>query len=156
MRIYLGGFLLTPPTSQRDQSQISGEVRTVFDDESRVARMSIVSEGQVRMAFLFCVASRSVNGVAALHTKLPKRKFTCDFAELYPDRFNNKTNGITPRRWLLGCNPQLAKLIDVNVSKGWKTDLSKLRELESLRSDESFQQEIMAIKLSNKEFCSNG
>ena len=127
------------------------EVRTRFtDDESRVARMSIVSDGQVRMAFLSVVASRSVNGVAALHTKLLKENLLRDFAELYPDRFNNKTNGITPRRWLLGCNPQLAKLIDVNVSKGWKTDLSKLRELESLRSDESFQQEIMAIKLRNK------
>ena len=113
--------------------------------------MSIVSDGQVRMAFLSVVASRSVNGVAALHTKLLKENLLRDFAELYPDRFNNKTNGITPRRWLLGCNPQLTKLIDVNVSKGWKTDLSKLRELESRRSDESFQQEIMAIKLSNKK-----
>ena len=77
------------------------EVRTRFpDDESRVARMSIVSDGQVRMAFLSVVASRSVNGVAALHTKLLKENLLRDFAELYPDRFNNKTNGITPRRWL--------------------------------------------------------
>ena len=146
------GSTPAPPTSQRDQSQISGGSQTRFpDDESRVARMSIVSEGQVRMAFLSVVASRSVNGVAALHTKLLKENLLRDFADLYPDRFNNKTNGITPRRWLLGCNPQLAKLIDVNISKGWKTDLSKLRELERLRSDESFQQEIMAIKLRNKK-----
>ena len=127
------------------------EVRTSFPaDEERVSRMSIVADGQVRMAFLSVVASRSVNGVAALHTKLLKERLLRDFAELYPDRFNNKTNGITPRRWLLGCNPDLADLIDQQIPAGWKTDLAKLRDLGKLASDQSFQQEIMAIKFRNK------
>ena len=95
------------------------EVRSRYpNDEERVARMSIVSDGQVKMAYLSVVASRSVNGVAALHTKLLKERLMSDFAEFYPDRFNNKTNGITPRRWLLGCNPELGKLIDKVVPEG--------------------------------------
>ena len=127
------------------------EVRTSFpEDEERVSRMSIVADGQVRMAFLSVVASRSVNGVAALHTKLLKERLLRDFAELYPDRFNNKTNGITPRRWLLGCNPELAESIDRKIPAGWKTDLAKLRDLEKLATDQSFQKEIMAIKFRNK------
>ena len=106
------------------------EIRTRFPgDEERVQRMSIVANGQVRMAYLSVVASRSVNGVAALHTQLLKQRLMSDFAEIYPDRFNNKTNGITPRRWLLGCNPELAKLINEVVEPGWMTDLSKLRGL---------------------------
>ena len=110
------------------------EIRTRFPgDEERVQRMSIVANGQVRMAYLSVVASRSVNGVAALHTQLLKQRLMSDFAEIYPDRFNNKTNGITPRRWLLGCNPELAKLINEVVEPGWMTDLSKLRIGESLR-----------------------
>ena len=131
------------------------EVRTRFpEDEDKVSRMSIVADGQVKMAFLSVVASRSVNGVAALHTKLLKRNLLSDFADIYPERFNNKTNGITPRRWLLGCNPDLSKLIDQSVSQGWKTDLNKLRELEKYASEESFQREFMSIKRENKKkFC---
>lgn len=131
------------------------EVRTRFpEDEDKVSRMSIVADGQVKMAFLSVVASRSVNGVAALHTKLLKRNLLSDFADIYPERFNNKTNGITPRRWLLGCNPDLSKLIDQSVSQGWKTDLNKLRELEKYASEESFQREFMSIKRQNKKkFC---
>ena len=85
-----------------------------------------------------------------MHTKLLKERLLRDFAELYPDRFNNKTNGITPRRWLLGCNPELADLIDQQIPAGWKTDLAKLRDLGKLATDQSFQQEIMAIKFRNK------
>ena len=128
------------------------EVRTRFpEDEDKVSRMSIVADGQVKMAFLSVVASRSVNGVAALHTKLLKRNLLSDFADIYPERFNNKTNGITPRRWLLGCNPDLSKLIDQTVSSGWKTDLNKLRELEKYASDESFLAGIYVIKRENKK-----
>ena len=132
------------------------EIRTRFpNDEDRVARMSIVADGQVKMAYLSVVASQSVNGVAALHTKLLKERLMSDFAEFYPDRFNNKTNGITPRRWLLGCNPELSKLIDSVVQEGWTTDLNKLRELERVSEDPDFQKEFMAIKFRNKQFLSN-
>ena len=128
------------------------EIRTRFPgDEDRVRRMSIVDGGQIRMAFLSVVSSSSVNGVAALHTKLLQERLLSDFAEVYPDRFNNKTNGITPRRWLLGCNPELSKLIDGKVSSGWMTDLEKLRELEAYAGDTSFQEDFMAIKLRNKK-----
>ena len=131
------------------------EIRTRFPgDEDRVKRMSIVADGQIRMAYLSVVASRSVNGVAALHTKLLKERLMSDFAEIYPDRFNNKTNGITPRRWLLGCNPELSELIDEVVEPGWITDLSKLRNLQKMASDSQFQERFLEIKLKNKNFLS--
>ncbi len=120
------------------------------DDEQRIREMSIVGDGQVRMAFLSVVGSHSVNGVAALHTKLLKDRLLRDFAELYPDKFNNKTNGITPRRWLLGCNPELSELITSVVGDGWVTDLSLLRGLEAVADDSSFQERFMEIKRTNK------
>ena len=113
--------------------------------------MAIVYEGNIKMAFLSVVGSKSVNGVAALHTKLLREKLLRDFAELYPHKFNNKTNGITPRRWLLGCNPKLANLIDEVVESGWMTDLSKLRDLEKVAKDTDFQKRFMSIKLENKK-----
>jgi starch phosphorylase len=119
-------------------------------DEEKVNGMSIVSDGQVRMAFLSVVGSHSVNGVAALHTKLLKNRLLKDFAELYPDKFNNKTNGITPRRWLLGCNPKLSELITSVVGEDWVTDLSLLRGLEKVADDSSFQERFMEIKRENK------
>ena len=132
------------------------EIRARFPgDEERVRRMSIVANGQVRMAYLSVVASRSVNGVAALHTQLLKQRLMSDFAEIYPDRFNNKTNGITPRRWLLGCNPELAKLINEVVEPGWMTDLSKLRGLAKVSGDSSFQERFMSIKLQNKQLLAD-
>ena len=132
------------------------EIRARFPgDEERVRRMSIVANGQVRMAYLSVVASRSVNGVAALHTQLLKQRLMSDFAEIYPDRFNNKTNGITPRRWLLGCNPELAKLINEVVEPGWMTDISKLRGLEKVSGDSSFQERFMSIKLQNKQLLAD-
>ena len=117
--------------------------------------MSIVVDGQIKMAYLSVVASRSVNGVAALHTQLLKQRLMSDFAEIYPDRFNNKTNGITPRRWLLGCNPKLAGLIDDVVDSGWMTDLSKLRDLEKVAKDPAFQEKFMSIKLQNKKLLAD-
>ena len=120
------------------------------DDEQRIREMSIVQDGQVRMAFLSVVGSHSVNGVAALHTKLLKDRLLRNFAELYPDKFNNKTNGITPRRWLLGCNPELSELITSVVGDGWVTDLSLLRGLEAVADDSSFQERFMEIKRANK------
>ncbi len=102
------------------------------------------------MAFLSVVGSHSVNGVAALHTNLLKNRLLKDFADLYPEKFNNKTNGITPRRWLLGCNPELAELVTSVVGEEWVTDLSLLRGLEKVADDSSFQEKFMAIKRKNK------
>ena len=119
-------------------------------DHEKIQNMSIVEGGKVRMAYLSVVGSHSVNGVAALHTKLLKGKLMKDFADLYPEKFNNKTNGITPRRWLLGCNPELAKLIDSVVGPEWVTNLNLLRGLEKVADDASFQEEFMKIKQGNK------
>ena len=119
-------------------------------DQDRQNRMAIIADGQIRMAFLSVVGSQSVNGVAALHTKLLKEKLLKDFAELYPDRFNNKTNGITPRRWLLGSNPELSKLVSSIVGEDWVTDLSKLRGLEKVADDPTFQREFLLIKRESK------
>ena len=81
-----------------------------------------------------------------MHTKLLKERLLKDFAELYPNRFNNKTNGITPRRWLLGCNPELSDLITSVIGDGWITDLSKLRGLEEVADNTSFHQKFYEIK----------
>jgi starch phosphorylase len=116
------------------------------NDPELCNRMAILADGQIRMAFLSVVGSQSVNGVAALHTKLLKEKLLKDFAELYPNKFNNKTNGITPRRWLLGSNPKLSNLVTSIVGDGWVTNLDQLRGLEKVADDPSFQQEFLAIK----------
>ncbi len=122
-------------------------------DVDRMRRMSIIEEGspkQVRMAYLSIVGSHSVNGVAALHSELIKTSMVPDFYELWREKFNNKTNGITQRRWLLKANSSLAELITKTIGKGWITDLSKLNELERYCEDESFQQSFLEIKLRNK------
>ena len=124
-------------------------------DGSKINYMSIVADGLVHMAHLSVVGSHSVNGVAALHTQLLKENLLSDFAELYPTRFNNKTNGITPRRWLLGCNPELADLINDTIGTGWVKDLSLLRGLEAFAENETFQDQFLAIKRRNKVALSN-
>jgi len=127
-------------------------------DEEKKRALSLVVEGeprQLRMAHLAVVGGHSVNGVAALHTKLLKSRLLPEFADLYPDKFNNKTNGITPRRWLLGCNPGLSDLITRTIGDGWPKDLDRLRELDALAEDPSFQEEFMKVKRANKErLCS--
>ena len=124
-------------------------------DDQKKHRMAIVSDGQIRMAHLSVVGSHSVNGVAALHTKLLQEKLLSEFAELYPDRFNNKTNGITPRRWLLGCNPKLSSLVDESIGKSWITQASELRGLAKFAEDTSFRKKFRAIKTENKENLSD-
>ena len=130
------------------------EVATRYPlDGDRLRRMSIIEEGgpkQVRMAHLAIVGSNSVNGVAELHTRLIKEKVLHDFAEFWPGKFNNKTNGITPRRWLLEANPPLARLITEVIGNGWITDLQQLRKLEPLQDDASFQQRFRDAKQQNK------
>jgi starch phosphorylase len=111
-------------------------------DKDRLRRMSLIEEGNtqyVRMAYLAIVGSYSVNGVAELHSKLLQQGLFRDFYELWPEKFNNKTNGVTPRRWLASCNPELAELITETIGDGWLTDLSLLKGLEKFADDKAFQ-----------------
>jgi len=122
-------------------------------DEERARRMSIIREDgerKVRMAHLAIVGSHSVNGVAALHTELLKTRIFRDFDEMYPGRINNKTNGITPRRWLLSANPGLAGLISEKIGDGWVRDLDQLAKIEPLASDVSFRERFDGVKKANK------
>ena len=130
------------------------EVRIRFlGDETRVARMSLIDEQgdrTVRMANLACVGSYAVNGVAELHTELLKQGVLKDFYDMWPRRFSNKTNGVTPRRWLVLSNPGLADLITQAIGTGWETELDRLRELESFAGDAAFLEQWRNIKLANK------
>ncbi len=124
------------------------------NDHDRLIRMSIIQEGeqkQVRMAHLAIAGCHSVNGVAAVHSRLVTTELVPDFSAFWPSRFNNKTNGVTPRLWLLTANPRLAALITEAIGDGWITNLDRLRELEPLAKEASFQQTFRAVKLSNKE-----
>ena len=123
-------------------------------DADRLGRMSIIEEGEdqkIRMAHLAIVGSKSVNGVAELHTQLLREKELRDFHEMYPDRFNNKTNGVTPRRWLLAANPELAELITRHIGDKWITDLRQLRKLEPLAQDTEFRDAWQKVKHRNKK-----
>jgi starch phosphorylase len=118
-------------------------------DEQRVARMSLIEEGderKVRMANLAIVGSHSTNGVAAIHSELLRTTTVRDFAEMFPQRFNNKTNGVTPRRWLMMCNPALASAITGAIGDGWITDLSQLARLKPLVDDTGFRDAFRAAK----------
>jgi glycogen phosphorylase len=130
------------------------EVRMRFlGDEERIRRMSIIDDSDqryVRMAHLACIGSHSINGVAALHTELLKRDVLRDFYELWPRKFSNKTNGVTPRRWLALSNPLLAELITEHIGAGWIKDLAELRRLEPLAEDAAFRARWRDIKLKNK------
>ena len=123
-------------------------------DVERIQRMSIIEEStpkQVRMANLAMVGGHSINGVSGIHTELVKASLAPDFFQLYPEKFNNKTNGITQRRWLLKANPALASLITSTIGPGWLTDLYRLRDLESHATDAGFQAEFDRVKRLNKE-----
>jgi starch phosphorylase len=123
------------------------------NDLKRLSRMSIVEEGEdknIRMANLCIIGSHSVNGVAALHTKILKDSVFRDFYELWPERFNNKTNGITQRRWLKLCNWELADLITETIGDKWITDLFELKKLEKHASDKKFKKRFAEIKHANK------
>lgn len=130
------------------------EVEAVWPgDVEKVRKLSLIEEGypqMVRMANLSVVGSHSVNGVAALHTQLLKRDLFPEFDALYPGKFNNKTNGITPRRWLLACNPRLSELISSKIGRGWERNLDELRGLEAYAKDPDFQSRFMEVKHANK------
>src|SRR5699024_8432883 len=112
--------------------------------------MSIIADGQIKMAYLAIVGSHSVNGVAKLHTEILKKQELKDFYEFYPDKFNNKTNGITQRRWLLHANRPLAGLITDTIGDGWIRDLDELNKLLPMADNREFREKFMDIKRANK------
>src|SRR5262249_21747528 len=126
------------------------EVRIRFPgDEGRARRASLVEESngrRIRMANLAIVGSHSTNGVAAIHSRLLRTTTLKDLAEIFPERFNNKTNGVTPRRWLLLANPMLAQTITDAIGDGWITDLSQLTRLRPLAGDKGLQQAFLKAK----------
>jgi starch phosphorylase len=130
------------------------DVRRRFPgDDGRVARTSLIEEGatkHVRMANLAIVGSHSTNGVAAIHSALLRSTTVRDLAEMFPERFNNKTNGITPRRWLLVANPELARIITEAIGDGWVTDLGQLEKLKALADDRGFRDAVLAAKRAAK------
>jgi starch phosphorylase len=130
--------------------RLLGDVRIRMPgDEDRVARVSLIEEGplqHVRMANLAIVGSHSTNGVSAIHSQLLRTTVVKELAELFPERFNNKTNGVTPRRWLLICNPGLSQLISEAIGDGWITDLSQLARLKPLARDKSFREAFVTAK----------
>ena len=125
-----------------------------FGDEERIARLSLIDEQgprSVRMAHLACVGSHAVNGVASLHTRLLADRVLSDFHELWPGKFSNKTNGVTPRRFLALANPRLARLICEAIGDGWLRDLERLRDLTAFADDPEFQRQWRRIRRANKE-----
>ena len=120
------------------------------DNQEKIRKMAIIYDGQVRMAHLAIAGSFSVNGVAALHTEILKKQELKDFYEMMPEKFNNKTNGITQRRFLLHGNPQLADWVTDKIGSEWITDLSQISKLKVFVDDEKSQQEFMNIKYQNK------
>jgi starch phosphorylase len=122
-------------------------------DHARRARLSLIGEGgerSVRMAHLASVGSHAINGVAALHTDLLKRDVLRDFFELWPEKFTNKTNGVTPRRWMVLSNPRLTALITQRIGDSWITHMEELRRLEAWADDPDFQKRWREVKLENK------
>ncbi len=123
-------------------------------DVNMMRKMSIIEEGdqpQVRMAYLAIIGSFSINGVAGLHTQLLKEGLFSDFYALWPERFNNKTNGVTQRRWLAHCNPGLRELVDETIGTDWQRDLSHINKLAPYANDSSFREQWIAVKRANKQ-----
>ena len=112
--------------------------------------MAIIYDGQVKMAHLAIAGSYSVNGVARLHTEILKKRELKDFYEMNPKQFNNKTNGVTQRRFLAHGNPLLAEWLNRKIGEEWITDLSQLEKLKTFVDDKKYQQEFMNIKYQNK------
>jgi starch phosphorylase len=135
------------------QVLLEARARKKFTDE-QIGRISLIAEGgerRVRMGNLAFAGSHSINGVSALHTELMKQTVFADLHRLYPDRINNKTNGITPRRWLIQCNPGLTGLAREAIGDGFLDDINKMRDLDRLADDAAFRQKFAAVKRANKE-----
>jgi starch phosphorylase len=135
------------------------EVRVRFPgDDGRIERVSLVEESsqrKIRMANLAIVGSHSTNGVAAVHSKLLRTTTVRDLAEMFPERFSNKTNGVTPRRWLLEANPGLAHAITEAIEDGWTTYLSQLNKLKPYAEDQGFREAFLASKREAKAQFAN-
>jgi len=131
--------------------------RTFPGDEKRIQRVSLIESGvgqKVRMANLAVVGSHSTNGVAAIHSNLLRETTLKDLVEIFPERFNNKTNGVTPRRWLLLCNPELSGLITDAIGDGWISDLSEVHKLKAFTADSGFREDFRKAKRNAKQnFC---
>ena len=157
----LFGFLLPRPLEIIDEinRRHLENVRQKFPgDVERAQRLSLIDESgekHVRMAHLAALGSHAINGVAALHTELLKSHVLRDFYELTPEKFSNKTNGVTPRRWMVLANPGLARLLTERIGTGWEQDLEKLRRLEPMAEDAELQKEWRSIKFHNKATLSN-
>ncbi len=126
----------------------------ISDNDLKIQNLSLIEEGaekRVRMASLAIMGSHSVNGVSEIHTGLLKSELFREFYEIWPERFKNITNGITQRRWLKACNPELSKLITSHIGEGWITDLSQLEKLVPLADDDGFQKSWLEVKLKNKK-----
>jgi glycogen phosphorylase len=131
--------------------QVAAKVRP--GDHNFLARLSLIDEQgerSVRMANLSIVASHKINGVSALHSRLLVENLFADFAALWPDRFTNMTNGVTPRRWLAQCNPALASLFDRSIGSAWRSDFDQLKQLQHHAKDANFRTELVTIKRANK------
>jgi starch phosphorylase len=135
------------------------EVRRMFPgDTGKLSRLSIIDEAgerYVRMANLACAGSYAVNGVAALHTELLKKQVLPDWVQMYPERFHNVTNGVTPRRFMVLSNPGLSRLITNSIGNKWPAKLDELRKLEPLANDPAFSKQFREVKLGNKQHLAN-
>lgn len=137
---------------ERLNHEFCSSIRSKYpEDEDKVRRMSIIEERKVRMANLSIIGSHKVNGVAQLHSEILKSSVFKDFYDIFPDKFTNVTNGVTQRRWLLLCNPELSKFITHRIGKEWITNFKKIRELEKFADDPLSQEDFMQIKRRNKQ-----
>jgi starch phosphorylase len=137
---------------ERLNHDFCSEVRRRYpQNEEKVRHLSIIEGDKVRMANLAVVGSHRVNGVAELHTEILKNQVFKDFNELYPEKFINITNGVTQRRWLLHCNPDLAKFITKRIGDGWITDFWQIKKLADFAADPATQEEFLSIKKKNKQ-----
>lgn len=137
---------------ERLNLEFCNQVRARYPgDEDKVRRVSIVENGRIRMANLAIYGSHKVNGVAELHTDILKNRVFKDFNELFPDRFINVTNGVTQRRWLLQCNPDLARFITKRIGDRWTTDFTQIKKIQDFAGDPVAQQEFLDIKTKNKQ-----
>lgn len=136
---------------QKLNQEFCSKIRSKFpNDEDKVRRMSIIENGQVKMAHLAIYGSKKINGVAELHSEIIKNYLFKDFADMFPEKFLNITNGVTPRRWLLHCNPKLAQLITDKIGTKWLSDFSYLQDLRKYADDTNTQEEFWKIKRENK------
>ena len=140
-------YQITEEINRRFQNEIQAKYP---DNQDKVKSMAIIYDGQVKMAHLAIAGSYSVNGVAALHTKILEERELKDFYEMRPEQFNNKTNGITFRRWLLHCNPQLTELITSLIGDGFKKDATQLEKLLDYKNDEKVLKQLLEIKSAKK------